>query len=130
MSILDETTGSAHIGIPTANLQKTIKFYADLGFETLLKTFNKEKNEQVAFLRFKDIIIESNETLNTRGKVGAIDHISINTSDIEKVFIEAKNRGYDLLDDEIQYLPFGEKGIKFFTLRGPSQEKIKFCQKL
>jgi len=128
MSLLDQTTGIAHIGIPTTNLQKTIRFYADLGFETILKAFNTEVNEQVAFLQFRDIVIVANETLNLKREVGAIDHIAINISDIEKLFKEAKNRGYDLLDNEIQYLPFGEKGVKFFTVRGPSKEKIKFCQ--
>lgn len=130
MPILDEATGSVHIGIQTSNLQKTIKFYADLGFETILKTFNIKVNEQVAFLQFKDIVIEANETLHAKEKVGVIDHISINISDIERVFKEVKSRGYDLVDDEIQYLPFWEKGVKFFTVRGPSEEKIKFCQKL
>ena len=130
MSILDETTEIAYIGIQTSNLQKTIKFYADLGFKTILKTFNMVLNEQVAFLQFKDIVIEANETLKIKGEVGAIDHISIHISDIETVFKEVKSRGYDLLDDEVQYLPFLGKGIKFFTVRGPSKEKIKFCQRL
>lgn len=107
-----------------------MKFYIDLGFETILRTFNKQANEQVAFLQFKDIVIEINETLNAKGKVGSIDYISINISDIEKAFKESKSRGYELLNDEVQYLRFGEKGIKFFTLRGPSKEKIELYQKL
>jgi len=105
-------------------------FYLDLGFETILRTFNKQANEQVAFLQFKDIVIKINETLNAKGKVGTINYISINIFDIEKAFKESKIRGYDLLNDEVQYLHFGGKGIKFFTLRGPSEEKIELYQKL
>ena len=67
MPILDSTE-IKHIKLPTNNLQKTMKFYIDLGFETILRTFNKDANEQVAFLQFKDIIIETNETLNTLEK--------------------------------------------------------------
>ncbi|SFC97826.1 VOC family protein [Clostridium uliginosum] len=130
MSILNDLTGIAHIVIPTTNLQKTIKFYLDLGFETILKTFNIEANEQVAFLQFKDIIIQTNETLNAKEKIQAIDHMSINISDIEKAFKEAKTRGYDLLDDEVQYRHFCKNEVKFFTLIGPSNEKIEFYQKL
>ncbi|MBU3090873.1 hypothetical protein KPL35_02130 [Clostridium sp. CF011] len=77
MPILDSTE-IKHIKISTINLQKTMKFYIDLGFKTILRTFNKEANEQVAFLRFKDIVIETNDTLNTKGKVDAIANISIN----------------------------------------------------
>ena len=44
-----------------------MKSYIDLGFETIFRTFNKDANEQVAFLRFKDIVIETNETLNVLG---------------------------------------------------------------
>jgi len=62
-----------------------MKFYIDLGFEPILRTFNKQANEQVAFLQFKDIVIEINETLNVIGNVGTIDYISINIFDIEKV---------------------------------------------
>ena len=69
MSILDSTE-IKRIKFSTNNLQKTMKFYIDLGFETILRTFNKEANEQVAFLQFKDIVIETNETLITFGKIG------------------------------------------------------------
>lgn len=127
--ILDKSTKIIY-KILTTNFKKTMIFYLDLGFETILRTFNKQANEQVAFLQFKDIVIKINETLNAKGKVGTINYISINIFDIEKAFKESKIRGYDLLNDEVQYLHLGGKGIKFFTLRGPSEEKIELYQKL
>ena len=129
MPLLDSTE-IKHIKISTINLQKTMKFYIDLGFETILRTFNKEANEQVALLQFKDIVIETNETLNSKGKVGKIDNILINISDIEKVFKICKCRGYDIIEDEVQYLFWGESRVNFFILKGPSGEKIEFYQKL
>ena len=129
MPILDSTE-IKHIKISTINLQKTMKFYIDLGFETILRTFNKEANEQVAFLQFKDIVIETNETLNTKGKVGTIANISINISDIEKAFKICKCRGYNIIEDEVQCIFFGESKVSFFILKGPSEEKIEFYQKL
>jgi len=47
-----------------------------------------------------------------------------------KKFENCKSRKYDLLDDEVQYLSFGENAFRFFTLRGPSEEKIELYQKL
>jgi len=129
MPILDSTEIKC-INIPTANLQKTMKFYIDLGFETIFRTFNKDANEQVAFLRFKDIVIESNETLNVIGKLGSIKHISINISNINNAFRKCKCRGYDFLDEEVQYLSFGENEVSFFILIGPSKETIEIYQKL
>lgn len=125
MSVLE----SEFIKISTTDLQKTMKFYLNLGFETILKTFDRNANEQVAYLQFKNIIIKSNENLNVNEKLGIID-ISINTSDIEKTFKNCKNRGYDISDDEIQDLSFGGTRVKFFSVRGLSEEKIEFYQKL
>ena len=129
MPILDSTEIKS-INIPTTNLQKTMKFYIDLGFETIFRIFNKDANEQVAFLRFKDIVIETNETLNVLEKLYPIKHISINTSNINNAFRKCKCRGYDFLDEEIQYLASGENKVSFFILIGPSKETIEIYQKL
>ena len=120
MPILDSTEIKS-INIPTTNLQKTMKFYIDLGFETIFRIFNKDANEQVAFLRFKDIVIETNETLNVLEKLYPIKHISINTSNINKAFRKCKCGGYNFLDKEIQYLASGENKVIFFILIGPSK---------
>ncbi|MBK5242439.1 MAG: glyoxalase [Clostridium sp.] len=107
-----------------------MKFYIDLGFETIFRTFNKDANEQVAFLRFKDIVIETNETLNVLGKLGSTKHISINISNINIAFRKCKCRGYNFLVEGVQYISFGENKISFFILIGPSKETIEIYQKL
>ncbi|AOR24961.1 VOC family protein [Clostridium taeniosporum] len=120
----------AHIGIPTKDIEKTKKFYNSLGFKTLMETFNEEAKEKVAFLQLNDMVLETYETLNVAGKSGAVDHIAISVNNIEDLFNEIKSRDYYLLHDSIQYLPFWDNGVKFFMIKGPSEEKIEFCQKL
>ncbi|MBY7007398.1 glyoxalase [Clostridium botulinum] len=122
--------GMAHIGIPTKNIEETKAFYNSLGFKILLETFNEEAKEKVAFLQLKDIVLETYETMNAAEETGALDHIAISVNNIEEVFTEIKNGGYCLLHENIQYLPFWENGVKFFMIKGPSEEKIEFCQKL
>lgn len=62
-------------------------------------------------------------------KSGAIDHIALNVTDIDAVFSKIKELGYEMLDDNIRFLPFWEYGVRFFTIIGPNKEKIEFCEK-
>jgi catechol 2,3-dioxygenase-like lactoylglutathione lyase family enzyme len=123
-------TGIQHIGIPTNDIEKTIAFYCGLGFEVALRTINQSANEQVAFLRLKNLTIETYENHCASNKAGAIDHIALDVSDVEAVFQVVKAGGYSLLDKEIQFLPFWRNGVKFFTIQGPNAEKIEFSQML
>ena len=61
-------------------------------------------------------------------KTGAINHISLNTSDADAAFKAAKAEGFKLKDSEVQHLDFWDKGIKFFNIEGPNSETIEFCE--
>jgi len=50
-------------------------------------------------------------------------------TDIDAVFSKIKELGYEMLDDNIRFLPFWEYGVRFFTIIGPNKEKIEFCEK-
>ena len=130
MKLQDFVTGIQHFGIPTDDIEKTIAFYCGLGFQVAFRTINKSANEQVAFLRLKNLTIETYETHCASNKSGAVDHIALDVSDINAVFQEIKAGGYLLLDKEIQFLPFWENGVRFFTIEGPNAEKIEFSQML
>jgi len=67
----------------------------------------------MAFLQFKDIVIETNKNLNTVKNASSINRISINIFDINKAFKSCKRRGYNFLNDEVKYLSFGENGVSF-----------------
>lgn len=126
--IKDYTTGLQHIGIPTNSMDKTIEFYKSLGFEIIFSTVIEEGTVKAAFLKLHNIIIEAYENNNASMVEGAIDHITINVVDIDTVFKYMKNQNYELLDDEIQELPFFDNGVLFFTIVGPNAEKIEFNQ--
>lgn len=123
-------SGIQHVGIPTDDLNKTIAFYKKLGFEPALETVNEAAKERVAFLKLGNLMIETYENHCAVGKAGAVDHMALDCTDIEAAFLLAKAEGLPLLDDTVQFLPFWERGVRFFTVKGPNAEKIEFCQKL
>jgi len=125
----DYVTGVQHLGIPTNNIEETIAFYKAIGFEVVMETVNEAVNEKVAFLQNKNLVIETYESGNAAMKVGAIDHISIDVTDVDAVFAMIANN-FNSLDKEVQSLPFWEKGVKFFTILGPNSEKIEFCERI
>lgn len=130
MKLQDFVTGVQHIGIPTDDIEKTVDFYIGLGFRVALRTVNEAANEKVAFLRLGDLTVETYENHAAKNEAGAIDHVALDVSDIEAVFLMVQNGGYSLLNDEIQFLPFWKNGVRFFTIEGPNKEKIEFSQML
>ena len=123
-------TGLQHIGIPTNDMEATIAFYETLGFQIAYQTVNEAANEKVAFLRLGDVTIEAYENKKAALANGAVDHIALNVTDIEAVFQLVKEKGFSMLDTEVQFLPFWDNGVKFFTILGPNKEKVEFSQYL
>jgi lactoylglutathione lyase len=122
-SMKDLITGIQHIGIPCADLEQTIRFYEGLGFCVTWRT------DHVAFLKKEDCVVETYLADVLAGKAGAIDHIALNVTDIEAAFEWVKaTPGYESVDAEIQALPFFEKGVRFFSIHGPSGETVEFNQ--
>ena len=78
----------------------------------------------------KGLVIEMYEQKKTAGIPGAVEHLALGVKDIEKTFELAKAQGWKVLDNAIQFLPFWEHGVKFFTIVGPNGEKIEFSQML
>lgn len=122
------STGVQHIGLPTNDIEATIDFYRQLGFFVALRTVNEAAKEQVAFLKLKNLTIEAYETGAATGVSGAIDHIALDVADVDAVFQGAKDEGLNLLHREVQFLPFWERGVRFFTIQGPNGEKLEFSQ--
>jgi hypothetical protein len=48
----------------------------------------------------------------------------------DAVFEKMKDEGYDLLDKEVQQVPFFRKRVPLFMIKGPNGEKIEFGQSL
>lgn len=130
MNLQTYTTGIQHIGIPTNDIEKTIEFYKNLGFEIALRTINEEAGEKVAFLKLKTLVIETYENKLAKLTNGAIDHVAIDVKNIEEVYHYIEENQMNTTNDEIHFLPFWEKGVRFFTIEGPNKEKVEFSQYL
>lgn len=130
MEIRKNITGVQHIGIPTNDIEKTIEFYQSLGFEIALRTVNQGADEKVAFLQLGNLVIETYENGAAAMQNGAVDHIALDVKNIDEVFEGVRTAGYRMLNETVQSLPFWEHGVKFFTIVGPNEEKIEFCEKL
>lgn len=128
MEVKDFCTGIQHIGIPTNNIEETICFYEQLGFHVELLTRNGD--ETVAFLRMHNLVIETYENKSAVMQAGAIDHIALDVKNIDSLFELAKSKNFRMLDAQVNKLPFWENGVRFFTILGPNNEKIEFCERL
>ena len=126
----DLVTGIQHVGIPTIDINKTVDFYQGLGFELAFSTTDDSGNLDVAFLKIKNLVIETYQEGTKLSQTGSINHIAIDVNDVEEVFKKLMEKNYDILDKEINFLPFWQNGVKFFTIKGPNNEQIEFSEML
>ncbi len=126
--LMDTCTGLQHTGIPSGDLDRSCTFYTELGFEKVFQTVIGA-GQRVAFMKFQDLMLELYEGEPVR-KAGAVDHIAVNCTDVEAAYALAEEKGYSIVSQGIEELPFWEKGVRFFTIEGPDREKIEFNQYL
>ena len=94
-NISDYCTGLNHMGVPTLDIEKSIKFYLSIGFKIAQRLCNNGQN--VCFLQNGNLIVE---TYNREGAAmgdGAINHIAIDVHDIDKLFEIVKKKGFTLV---------------------------------
>lgn len=129
MRITDITLGLQHIGIPTTDMEESLIFYTELGFDVILTDTNPNTGKAVNFLRLQDLTLEVYEEDTSAMQTGSIDHIAINVSDIDAALYYVESRGLNNTEDVIHFLPYFN-GVKYFTIEGPNKEKIEFNQYL
>lgn len=117
-----------HIGMPTDDLKATVAFWEKLGFKKLGEFDTDDQGNEVVFMQYNHLTLEIWTGDGAVRKTGAINHISLNTKDVDAAFKAAKAEGFKLKDDEVQHLDFWDKGIKFFNIEGPNSETIEFCE--
>ncbi|QBE97395.1 VOC family protein [Blautia producta] len=127
-TIKNYINGIQHIGIPTNKMDTTIDFYEKLGFEIAFETVNN--GDRVVFLKLNNLVIETYEAESPKEEYGAIDHIALDVTDIEQVYEEIEKLGLNTLNDSMNFLPFWEHGVRFFTIEGPNKERVEFSQML
>ena len=59
MSVVQWTTGIQHIGIPTSDIETTIRFYEGLGFQTMHTNQVPANQAKVTFLQLGNLMIET-----------------------------------------------------------------------
>jgi len=126
MSFKEISTGLQHIGMPTNDIERTIRFYEALGFEVAFRTNNK--GEEVAFLRLGDLTVETYQNFRAAQTNGAWDHVAINVTDVAEARKLADAMGLEVIEEG--ELPFWDNGVKYFTVLGPNREKVEFNQYL
>ena len=99
-----------------------------MGFEVAFQTVNG--TSKVAFLRLNDLVIETSENNNINTEAGAINHLAIDVNDIEEAYKFICDNNLNNTNDTIHFLPFWDNGVKFFTIQGPSGERVEFSQML
>jgi catechol 2,3-dioxygenase-like lactoylglutathione lyase family enzyme len=131
--------GIQHLGIPVTRIDRSSLFYQRLGFTVEFSTTLQEAdgNTRVAFLRNGSLTIELYEqpaerTREVAGRGdGHIDHLALDVTDINTALKEVRSLGLPVLEENAPVkLPFWEKGVKYFTVRGPDGEKVEFNQRL
>lgn len=124
MALTDYFSGLQHIGIPASSLAEAEAFWTKLGFEKI----GDFPVGNVIFMKRQNLVIEAWTGDEIVGKPGAINHISLDVTDADAALAEAKKEGFNLIDDEVQHLPFWDKGIKFFNVQGPDGVIVEFCE--
>lgn len=126
--IASYVTGLQHIGLPTNDLKSTLEFYQKLGFRIAQEVDNG--GTPVVFLQLGSVCVETYENGQALGYSGSIDHIALDVTDVEKAWEAVKEAGLTPIEEEIVFLPFWEKGVRFFNVWGPNHEKVEFSQVL
>lgn len=120
--------GLAHIGIPSNNVERTRAFFDALGFAVTAREVQPD-GEAVLFMEQAGVELEIYAG-RASGRIGAIEHIALETEDIEVAYRRIRSLGYRILEGEICRLDFERGPVRYFTVAGPDQEKIEFCRRV
>jgi catechol 2,3-dioxygenase-like lactoylglutathione lyase family enzyme len=132
----DNILGFQHLGLPVTNIDRSEAFYSHLGFKTVMKTELPAHDDavKVIMMELKGFVLElyqlvGDDLAEVRGRVdGHIDHLALDVQDIERAFEDMRARGLTILEDAPVFLPFWDKGVKYFNVRGPDGERVEFNQ--
>lgn len=125
-----------HIGIPVSDITISKAFYEKLGFhQETFSSFQHQGDEgKMMMMKLKDILIElyqlpdsALDEIRARQN-GHIDHITFDVSDIDQTFSTLRKNSFQIMEDQPVFLPFWEKGCKYFNILGPDGERLEFCQ--
>ena len=123
-------SGLAHIGIMTADMDASVRFYTEnLNFTCTHRQFLG--TTELAFLKVGDCIVElvapaANEQINSL-KPGQIDHIALRVTNLDAEVERLEKAGIRLFAPAKDAAIF-ENGIRCVFFPGPSGERIELFQ--
>ncbi len=122
--------GLAHIGIYTADMDKTLDFYCDkLGFEQF---YSRDLGTtQLRFVRAGGCILEFIKPEQYDGSKpadGVIAHIAIEVEDIRAVVAGLKAKGVAFRTEDVAVLPLFPSGSTNIFLTGPNGEALELYE--
>ncbi len=123
-----------HTGIPVSDMNASRSFYESLGFSSVMeKKFDMDADQGLCvMMRLNDILLELYQlpTAYMAGikdrHDGHIDHIAFDVRDIDTVYLEIKKAGYRVIEPAPVFLPFWDKGCRYFNITGPDGERLEF----
>mgnify|MGYP001826350226 CR=1 FL=1 len=126
--------GIQHIGIPVTDINVSVQFYQKLGFNCVMQAsfpLNGTKGE-AKMMKRDDIIIELYQMpepelneIKSR-KDGHIDHIAFDVEDIDLVYKQLSQGGFEIIEDSPVFLRFWIDGCRYFNVLGPDKERLEF----
>ena len=128
--------GFQHLGLPVTDISRSRAFYERLGFRTVFETTLPAEGGaiEVAMLDLNGFVLELYQLAGadlaevaTR-RDGHVDHLALNVADIEEAWAAARAAGLTPLEEAPVFLPFWDRGCKYFNVRGPDGEKVEFNQ--
>lgn len=125
-----------HVGLPVTDLAASEAFYRRLGFANVMASGFDDRGGRgaVAMMRRDAMILElyqmpeaELQAIRER-KDGHIDHIAFDVDDIDSAFAALGTAGFSVVEEEPVFLPFWNKGCKYFNVLGPDGERLEFNQ--
>ncbi|MBQ0146197.1 MAG: VOC family protein [Lachnospiraceae bacterium] len=122
-----------HIGLQAVNSEEDAKWYMEkLGF-TLKGKFKSSRGEFYTWFVTNGPVtyeISQNENLDPTVK-GKVDHIAINSTDIEADYKLCVDAGLEVITKGIEAIPSRwERGCRYFKVKSPNGEAVEINQDL
>lgn len=128
--------GFQHLGMPVTDIERSKAFYRQLGFQVAMTAELPSEGGavRVVMMELNGFILElyqltGDDLADVHARSdGHIDHFALDVEDIEQAWHAVRAAGLEPLEPAPVFLPFWDKGCKYFNVRGPDGERVEFNQ--
>ena len=127
--------GLAHVGIPCTDLNKSITFYQQFGFEVAAR-LEGWNGYNIAMIRSGDCTVELYQSLDAEERAGIaartdghVDHIAVMVDDLDEMNRYCQEKGYEVVSNGIESMPiFAPASCRYFFITGPDGDSLEFVE--